>query len=229
MQNHQPYPLPTQQAEEDLDALVPDDSPPPERPILGSSSFSSGPRAPFPGPPAAPTFVSSTMSSTSSNPLPPPSGPPPSSETGEEAYARRVAMSQAASGEEAYQRRLAMSRGAQGQPPPPTFQPAAPPSAPSSSSDPSSNPVSDLAARQKAAAAAIAARLGKALAPQPPIQSISAQALADAQRPRARESQTSEEVGPSSVQDSNRAAALMNNWGYKQGEGLVSVCNFFTS
>lgn len=89
---------------------------------------------------------------------PPPPGPPPvmpsSVKTGEDAYQRRVAMSQAMTGEEAYQQRLAMSQQT------------------SADKEKTSNPIQsavDLASRT-AAAAAIAAKLAQ-IAPTSEVQS----------------------------------------------------------
>ncbi|PWN33811.1 uncharacterized protein FA14DRAFT_180447 [Meira miltonrushii] len=96
----------------------------------------------------------------------PPPGPPPNipspAVTGEDAYQRRLAMSQATSGEEAYQRRLAMSQGSMSE------------YGPSSSHDHKGNRSDDLAS-QTAAAAAIAARLLKT-APQEETQTLSSTA-----------------------------------------------------
>ncbi|SPO30671.1 related to conserved hypothetcial protein [Ustilago trichophora] len=74
--------------------------------------------------------------------------------SGEEACQRRMAMSNAVSGEEAYQRRVALSQAS-----PPGPPPGPPPSAPT--------PQSDLTTRQSAAVA-IAARLAKLVPPPHP-------------------------------------------------------------
>lgn len=223
-----PPPRPAQEPEEDLDALVPDASPSPSppRPTFGSFSHNESSSTSRPQQPGAPSFVSASSFSAAAAAPPPPSfeppAPPNTAETGEEAYARRVAMSQASSGEEAYQRRLAMSQGNyQTQPPSNQFT-SHPSSSSSPPTNPSGNPQNDLAARQKAAAAAIAAKLGKSLPNLPSSsssgQTISAQALADAQRQREFGESDSEKI-----RDSDKAAALMANWGYKAGEGLVSI------
>lgn len=84
-------------------------------------------------------------------PGPPPGPPPikpPSVITGEDAYQKRLRMSQATSGEEAYRRRLAMSQGNVND------------DNSSSIHQPKANQPDDLASRA-AAAAAIAARLSK--------------------------------------------------------------------
>lgn len=100
----------------------------------------------------------------------PPPIKPPSVVTGEDAYQRRLAISQATSGEEAYQRRLAMSRGSVND------------YGSSSSSHPKANQSDDLASRS-AAAAAIAARLIKS-APQEEMKvSISNTSSAEGQDP----------------------------------------------
>lgn len=109
-----------------------------------------------------------------------PEAPQSLAQSGEEAYQRRLAMSQAVSGEDAYQRRLAMSQGhgpstasaASPPVPPVTQEPSLSPApqvspAPTGQSEDSAiaagtaPPAMDFAARQSAAAA-IAARLSKA-------------------------------------------------------------------
>ncbi|CAO1616960.1 unnamed protein product [Parajaminaea phylloscopi] len=155
-------------------------------------------------------------------------------QSGEEAYQRRLAMSQqASSGEDAYQRRLAMSeaKGAQGQAsgvqqpfaPAQYNSPAPVPQEPAATGNDTAGPVApassdqtdtragrddrDVASRQTAAAA-IAARLARA-APD----SVTAPRSEDATH-----SQTGAEAA-------GFAERLMSQWGHQEGEGLGAEGN----
>lgn len=129
--------------------------------------------------------------------------------TGEEAYARRVAMS-AMSGEEAYQRRVGLSQQAAAQPTRSAVQPPGPPPGPPPGVPPTLA-AAQLRARQTAAAA-IAARLGKVVAP-PSDAQVNASGS------------TTAGAGVGDGDPSRFAERLMHKYGHVSGQGLGAEGN----
>lgn len=146
-----------------------------------------------------------------------PPGPQPASLSGEEAYQRRLAMTQQAqTGEDAYLRRIAMSKGlettTQAQQPYSSHQSSLPSSVgqPATSTSAESSGITshpDLAARQSAAAA-IAARLARSVpeATQAPSESSGLE--------------PARTLGSAAADPTQFAAQLMAKWGHQEGEGL---------
>ncbi|THH19197.1 hypothetical protein EW146_g1929 [Bondarzewia mesenterica] len=165
----------------------------------------------------------------------PPAAPLPRAETGEEAYLRRLAMSQPQqaapalpeAGDDAYLRRIAITHPDSGPAAPePTlplgynpFTPPPPPVVPPGFTPAGSDDAFEERVRNsRNAAAAIAAKL-KALAPPPGTESPPA--AQSAPTPSPPPSTMQEDEGPSARSDShNFAARMMAKWGHKEGQGL---------
>ncbi|KAA1471291.1 hypothetical protein DENSPDRAFT_837253 [Dentipellis sp. KUC8613] len=189
---------------------------------------------------APPAFVSPPPphAATEASPIPSVGTPAPPSriESGEEAYLRRMALSNppphppppVETGDEAYLRRAALSSMPPRVPSPPVvsepaplaYNPFAPPAAPAP--PPAFAPASgnsefeERVRNSRNAAAAIAAKL-KALAPPPGAEA----SHSPTPPPGASSSFQEEEPGPSRRPDpAGFAARLMAKWGHKEGQGL---------